>query len=611
MRFIPAIGDYLIDRYYVEEIIDSTQETAVLKCLDTRLEVPGAVKLLINKPNQPITEESKARFLKAARTQARLNHPNIVHVTNIESHREHTFSVMEYLQGVTLEQHISDLKIEMSPKEVIEIFISIIDAVSMAHTMGIMHKNMCPSNVILNQQGSRLSPRILNFAARKLSQNLSPHRHLCFLAPEQIKDFENASVESDIFSLCAMMYYVFTHHPPVIFDHYDAYLEFFANNEAFTYFPTSIPQNFAPLIKRGLNFDPSKRFKTAAQLVEGLKRLGGKFTLSANLTIEAPKSYPGHTPSQPINYTNIKRPTNTSNIVIDGDIDKSSVLLETPPEEIQLPAELRDFFELEVFIRRSRRGCLAIVHPAGASSAESTVIKFLHQPSDLEREVFVEACRRSEYLAQTWPYIQMPLAIYPDQCAVITPNVPRQSLWAYVDANGAFEQTVATQSFILLAQVMEAAHRAGFVNANLKPSNVFFEDRQGTVVPVIYDFGQRLYADRREALSSKHYPYIPPELGYNLQNANAQTDIFAFGMLLNYVLLGKSPYEATDPQELANEIAQYQQAPSLATLRPELDPNLIRVINWCTAFDPSQRYQNFSDVLRDLYVVFENLAQNS
>ena len=227
MQNVPPVGYTLLDRYYVESIIDDIGDTAILKVLDTRLDVYGAVKFLLGDDTSPNWETKRQNFIRSFRAMARLNHPNIVHVANIETRCGVTFSVMELLQGMTLQEFI-DSGSALDPKEALEVFLGVIDAVVMAHSCDTLHKRISPSQIFLNHQGTRLSPRILNFSSFKDASELDTVSALPFLAPEQLQDFECAVPASDVFGICASMYYVFTHEPPLILGSLEEYRAFYA-----------------------------------------------------------------------------------------------------------------------------------------------------------------------------------------------------------------------------------------------------------------------------------------------------------------------------------------------------------------------------------------------
>ena len=221
--------------------------------------------------------------------------------------------------------------------------------------------------------------------------------------------------------------------------------------------------------------------------------------------------------------------------------------------------------------------------------------------------------RRSDLLAQKSPYIQGIFQAYPDECAFLADNVMCQPLPESIAQNGAYEPAVVAQIGILLAEAMDIAHQSGYINGNIKPSNIVFENRSGVMTPVIYDFGQSLYVDSIDHIHASDVAFIAPELKYNLQQSNAQSDIFAFGMSLVYMLLGKVPYDGIDEEkstnvDVAKIIEQYEDVPDLTQIAPNIPKDLCQVIRWCTSFDVASRYVRFCDVVRDLRVVYQQLV---
>jgi serine/threonine-protein kinase len=108
-------------------------------------------------------------------------------------------------------------------------------------------------------------------------------------------------------------------------------------------------------------------------------------------------------------------------------------------------------------------------------------------------------------------------------------------------------------------------------------------------------------------LTYSQLAFVAPETGFNLQHANIQTDIYAFGMLLNTMILGHFPFNGKNAPMMYQDILAHKDAPSLRDLAPGVDPDFVRIIDWCTAFNPLARYQSMSDVLRDLYIVLPKL----
>ena len=286
MQNVPPIGSTLLDRYYVEEILDDSGDTAILKCVDTRLDVHDVVKFLIGDDEASTWGAKRQGFIQSFRAVARLNHPNIVHVANIETRCGLTFSVMELLQGPTLATFLNE-GAYFEPKEALELFLGVIDAIAMAHSLDTLHKRISPSQIILNCQGARLSPRILNFMSSKNTADLDIETAIPFLAPEQYRNFDNATQASDIFALCATMYCVFAHEPPLRLSSIEEFSTFYEQCSGIDWFPASVPPEFVPILSAGLRTRPEERQWDALSLLKAVKKIGANFKLSANLSIDA------------------------------------------------------------------------------------------------------------------------------------------------------------------------------------------------------------------------------------------------------------------------------------------------------------------------------------
>lgn len=299
----------------------------------------------------------------------------------------------------------------------------------------------------------------------------------------------------------------------------------------------------------------------------------------------------------------------------DDDVDLDSCESQTADRcrgSVVLPGELASIYKVHHMIREHARGFVACVSTT-SNGSELYCLKCFYAHNSIEKAVFNEGVRRSDLLAQKSPYIQGIFQAYPDECAFLADNVMCQPLPESIAQNGAYEPAVVAQIGILLAEAMDIAHQSGYINGNIKPSNIVFENRSGVMTPVIYDFGQSLYVDSIDHIHASDVAFIAPELKYNLQQSNAQSDIFAFGMSLVYMLLGKVPYDGIDEEkstnvDVAKIIEQYEDVPDLTQIAPNIPKDLCQVIRWCTSFDVASRYVRFCDVVRDLRVVYQQLV---
>lgn len=178
-------------------------------------------------------------------------------------------------------------------------------------------------------------------------------------------------------------------------------------------------------------------------------------------------------------------------------------------------------------------------------------------------------------------------------------------------AGGPLELDEALRFGVQIADALAAAHRKGIVHRDLKPGNVMITDAGVKLL----DFGlAKLLADEWDAgarqtalptasdpLTEKGtllgtYPYMAPEQ-LEGREADARSDIFAFGALLYEMLTGERAFTGSSRASLIGAILHKEPAP-LAERQPLTPPALERVVRKCLAKDPEARWQSAQD-LRD------------
>ncbi len=148
------------------------------------------------------------RFEREAKVVAKLEHPNIVPIYDFSEHEDRPYLVLKYVRGETLKARLE--KNKLTYKETRHIFRVISSALAYAHQEGVLHRDVKPSNVLLDKAGGVYLAdfglaRIAETSQTTLSGQMmmgTPH----YISPEQAKGLGNLDSGTDIYSLGVMMY---------------------------------------------------------------------------------------------------------------------------------------------------------------------------------------------------------------------------------------------------------------------------------------------------------------------------------------------------------------------------------------------------------------------
>ena len=175
------------------------------------LERNAAIKVL--KASFSKNNDIKERFFHEAKTLSMLDHPYIVKILDFDQYEDNFYIIMEYVEGVTLEDHIG-YKSGLIPEEKAkELFTKILSGLGYAHTKDVVHRDIKPSNVIID---SNFNPKILDFGIARL---LTSDNRLTkvggrmgsplYMSPEQCLGKET-DFHSDIYSIGVTLYEALT-----------------------------------------------------------------------------------------------------------------------------------------------------------------------------------------------------------------------------------------------------------------------------------------------------------------------------------------------------------------------------------------------------------------
>ncbi len=197
------------NRYQILESIGTGGMAEVYRAFDTYLKREVAVKIL--RAQYTDDDGFVSRFRQEAQSAARLIHPNIVNVYDVGRDEDSYYIIMEYVKGRTLKELISEDG-PLDPMSAVIIAHGIASALKHAHSRGIIHCDIKPHNILLDENNS---PKVADFGiARAISTATMTYTasvvgSVHYLSPEQVRG-EKVSAQSDLYSLGILLFEMLT-----------------------------------------------------------------------------------------------------------------------------------------------------------------------------------------------------------------------------------------------------------------------------------------------------------------------------------------------------------------------------------------------------------------
>jgi predicted Ser/Thr protein kinase len=266
-----------IGRYEIEKTLGRGAMGVVYLARDPIIDRLVALKTLRVDLDAEHTDEFRERFVREARAAGRLNHSGIVTVHDVGEDPESglMYIAMEHVEGRDLKQILGTGHV-FRASEVARIVADVAVALDYAHSLGVVHRDVKPANIILTADGTA---KITDFGIARLeTSNLTVDGQFIgtpnFMSPEQITG-KGVDGRSDIFSLGVVLFFLLTGRRPFGGDTmHEVTLRIVQEPSPVpSTISEEIPAAFNPIVLKCLEKNPEKRFQTGRELAKVLGAL--------------------------------------------------------------------------------------------------------------------------------------------------------------------------------------------------------------------------------------------------------------------------------------------------------------------------------------------------
>jgi eukaryotic-like serine/threonine-protein kinase len=269
--------------YEIQSLLGAGGMGEVYRARDTRLQRTVAIKVL--PAHLSSNPELRARFEQEAKSISALQHPNICVVHDVGSQDGVDFMVMEYVAGQTLDRLIPPGG--MATDQAIKYAIQIADALARAHAAGVVHRDLKPTNIMVDESGL---VKVLDFGLAKLAAPASAMSGedatmasmattpgmivgtVAYMSPEQA-EAKPLDARSDVFSFGSVLYEMLTARRAFQGQSSAALLSAIMRDDPkpLSELKRDVPPEVRRIVTRCLKKDPATRYASGAELAQELK----------------------------------------------------------------------------------------------------------------------------------------------------------------------------------------------------------------------------------------------------------------------------------------------------------------------------------------------------
>ena len=615
-RALALVGKTLGEGYRLDALIGQGSMGAVYRATS----VTGAELAVKTLSAEIMGEQTSQRFLRESELVRRLKHPHVVRTidSGVDQETGLMFLVMPLLKGRDLDKVLEELG-ALEPETAVRIALQAARGLSAAHRIGIIHRDVKPGNLILDEEDDEIVVRVCDFGIAKqmggeseLTTTGSQLGTPDYVSPEQLKSSKHVDERTDVWSLGATLYQMLCGAAP--YAHIESVFDLIA---AIVIEDVPHLQDRGPwidaslslIVHKALQRDPNQRWATLEDMADALRPFSGGDELLDAARIRS--------------VTVDRRRT----VAPRADLKDAPTQTSLPPAPLVEMDELgliNQSLDGRYLVKRLiGKGGMGNVYEVEANGGERLAAKVVSAgvqgatPSTLQR--FAREAKSSSAISSLnvvrtidagcddklgFPYIIMELLNGVDLSGVMK-------------REGALPPEIAVRLVLQAARGVAAAHARGVVHRDIKPANLFLQqDAKSSEITVkVCDFGvAKRVSGMGISSGASHYSltrsggmlgspmYMSPEQARNAKAVNERTDVWSLSVVLWEALSGQRLWGGqTSLGELIVAICT-QPVQRLEAVAPWVPHELSRVVHRGLERDPEKRTPSVRALLEQLDV---------
>jgi eukaryotic-like serine/threonine-protein kinase len=247
--------------------------------LATQVSLDRKVALKTLSPEFAKKPDFVKRFIREARSMARLQHPNVVQVYAADTASGVNYAAIEYVDGRSMQSWMNELK-QLNVGDALHVTLVCADALKHAHDQNMIHRDIKPDNILVTSKGV---VKVADFGLAKavdddvsMTQSGTGLGTPLYMAPEQARNAKHVDKRSDIYALGSTLYYFLTGKLPFTGENT---LELIVAKEKGTFTHArkhnpQIPERLDLMIDKMLMKDPNHRYADCGEIIRDLGGLG-------------------------------------------------------------------------------------------------------------------------------------------------------------------------------------------------------------------------------------------------------------------------------------------------------------------------------------------------